>query len=171
MTRGRSKKSNEETVTAAAAATNRTAAKRSSEETVASSATTTPPAAKKPKKTEKTTYASKKRLQDDTSDFNKSRLDHSTPHFPEPVDNSNRGKCCILCRYATGGKKYITNLLGCSRCNVKLCVWCFKLFHTAPSISAVKEDICKEIAKRLEGKKERVKANKDNGKRAFKGIK
>ena len=99
-----------------------------SSETVASATR----AAKK-QKVEKQEYASTKRVVDDTSDFNRARLDLSFPHLPEPADNEKRGKCCQLCRYASG-KKYSTNISSCSHCNVTLCVWCFKPFHTLPSI-------------------------------------
>lgn len=136
--------------------------KRSSE-TVASATR----AAKK-QKVEKQEYASTKRVVDDTSDFNRARLDLSFPHLPEPVDNEKRGKCCQLCRYASG-KKYSTNISSCSHCNVTLCVWCFKPFHTLPSISAAKNDICAGINKRKGAKKEKAASKK--GKGNFRNIK
>lgn len=144
-----------------AASSSRGRSKRSSE-TVASATR----AATKPKiESVVTTW---QRVKDDTSDFNRSRLDQSAPHFPKPVDNEKRGKCCALCRYAAG-KKLRANLLCCSRCNVYLCAWCFKSFHTLPSISAAKDNICAEINERTEAKKEKTKANKRKG--AFKGNK
>mmetsp|Transcript_15963 Transcript_15963/g.27150 ORF Transcript_15963/g.27150 Transcript_15963/m.27150 type:complete len:228 (+) Transcript_15963:309-992(+) len=144
-----------------AASSSRGRSKRSSE-TVASATR----AATKPKiESVVTTW---QRVKDDTSDFNRSRLDQSAPHFPKPVDNEKRGKCCALCRYAAG-KKLRANLLCCSRCKVYLCAWCFKSFHTLPSISAAKDNICAEINERTEAKKEKTKANKRKG--AFKGNK
>ena len=124
--------------------------------------------AAKKQKVEKQEYASTKRVVDDTSDFNRARLDLSFPHLPEPVDNEKRGKCCQLCRYASG-KKYSTNISSCSHCNVTLCVWCFKPFHTLPSISAAKNDICAGINKRKGAKKEKAASKK--GKGNFRNIK
>lgn len=144
-----------------AASSSRGRSKRSSE-TVASATRS----ATKPKI--ESVFATSQRVEDDTSDFNRSRLDQSAPHFPKPVDNEKRGKCCALCRYASG-KKLSTNLLSCSRCSVNLCVWCFESFHTLPSISAAKDNICTEINKRLCTKKENAKTKKGRG--MFKGIK
>ena len=144
-----------------AASSSRGRSKRSSE-SVASATR----AATKPKI--ESVVTTSHRVEDDTSDFNRSRLDQSVPHFPKPVDNEKRGKCCVLCRYATG-KKLSTNLLNCSRCNLHLCVWCFESFHTLPSISAAKDSICAEICNRMYEKK--VKVEKNKKKRLFKGIK
>lgn len=120
--------------------------------------------AAKKSKVEVSSYASTKRVDDDTSAFNRCRLDESVPHYPEPVENESRGKCCALCRYATG-KKTIACIMNCRKCNVILCLWCFRPFHTLPSISAAKNNICAEINARNDAKKAK------KGKHTFKVMK
>jgi ribosomal protein L37AE/L43A len=115
--------------------------------------------AAKQQKMETSTYASHGRVENDNSDFNMIRLERSLHHLPEPVDNEKRGKCCALCRYATG-KKLRANILRCGDCKTILCSFCYKPFHTLPSISAAKNKLCDEINERCNGKKDKAAVKK-----------
>src|SRR6056300_334243 len=116
--------------------------------------------AAKQQKMDASTIATHGRLENDNSEFNMNRLDRSLPHFPEPVDNENRGKCCALCRYATG-KKLRKNIMRCGDCKTILCVFCYKLFHTIPSIWAAKDKLCTEITQRSVAKKEKAATSEE----------
>jgi hypothetical protein len=109
----------------------------------------------KQQKMDASTFTTHGRVENDTSEFNMNRLDRSLPHFPEPVDNENRGKCCALCRYTTG-KKLRKNIMRCGDCKTILCVFCYKPFHTIPSIWAAKDKLCTEITQRSVAKKEKA---------------
>ena len=83
------------------------------------------------------------------------RLDMSRVHMPEPLETYEKhGKCCTLCRWATG-KKLATMLSKCDTCGAHLCVWHFKLFHTVEDLQAVKGEIADEVEKRIGKRKPR----------------
>ena len=75
-------------------------------------------------------------------------------HLPEPdrrTRESRGGKCCILCRWATG-RKLSAGLLYCSGCDVNLCDQRYKSYHSTP----VFDDAFKnKIKQRLDQKPKR----------------
>jgi len=87
------------------------------------------------------------RLCDMYSQANTRRLNDELQHLAEPESRNTGGKCCSLCRYATG-KKYSAQLLTCKDCNVSLCMWCFKPFHTLTDLTKEKRRLCKQILAR-----------------------
>jgi len=84
------------------------------------------------------------RLRDTYSQANTLRLNDELRHLAEPDKRKTGGRCCSLCRYATG-KKYSAQLLNCSDCKVSLCMWCFKPYHTLIDLTKEKTVLCKQI--------------------------
>ncbi len=69
------------------------------------------------------------------------RLNRGLPHMFDPVAKEDvKGKCCGLCRWATGLKK-MAQLVHCDDCNVTLCTWCWRPFHTVEDLHAIKEEL------------------------------
>lgn len=105
-----------------------------------------------------TTIGSKEAFASSDSDLNSKRLNTNACHLPEPnmrTRETKGGKCCILCRWATG-KKLSAGLLHCQGCDVNLCGECYKLYHTVPEFDdAVKQKVQHRINQ---------KSNKSKGK-------
>ena len=84
---------------------------------------------------------------DESSLLHTIRLDRSLPHFPTPVVQDNNGKCCAVCRWATGNK-YKAQLSYCDDCNTTLCVWCYKTYHTEVHLDSRREELGDKIIAR-----------------------
>ena len=87
-------------------------------------------------------------MADSCSIFHTMQLNPHVCYLPVPVTQEKRGnKCCAMCRWATG-KNYTAHVSSCEGCNVVLCVWCFKSFHTVKDLEARRDMICLEIVAR-----------------------
>ena len=73
----------------------------------------------------------------------KSWLDHSFPHRPVLVDKKNP-TCQLHCwahnayygdSAASAPPGSRSNVMACDSCNVKLCLWCFYIFHKNQDVS------------------------------------
>ena len=87
-------------------------------------------------------YATVTQIKDGSSMFHTKRLNPSLPHLPLPI--ALGGLTCALCRWATG-KKSRAQLSHCEGCNITLCVWCYKPFHTVKNLESKKARLCQEI--------------------------
>ena len=96
--------------------------------------------------TKRGAYATGKRLEDSITAFQGTRLDRDLCHLAVPaVKNAN----CALCQWATG-KQYRAQVAHCEACDVNLCVWYNKTFHTETDLQAKKAEICAEILAQTE---------------------
>ena len=114
-------------------------------------------------KNDKCNYATVKRVSEDRSHLNITRLDLTLRHPPEPNLRSSRnpsGICCFLWRWATG-KKLSSQLLRCVDCNVSLCSWCYGLYHTT---SVIDKNMKSWLANEIEKRKNTAGQSKKKGK-------
>jgi len=92
-------------------------------------------------------YVTAVQVKDRSSVLHGKRLNPVLSHLPSPVVRA--GDACTLCRWATGNK-YRAQISHCDDCNVTLCVWCYKTFHTVEDLEAQKGAMCVEILARKE---------------------
>ena len=86
-----------------------------------------------------------KRLEDLSHGFQATRLDHGLCHLSVPAVGKKPN--CAMCRWATGNQ-YRAQVSYCEACEVNLCVWCYKNFHTVERLGEEKEEICAGILAR-----------------------
>jgi ribosomal protein L37AE/L43A len=98
-----------------------------------------------------TTYGTKEAFASNDSSLHRKRTNILLCHLPEQNSRTREtkgGKCCLLCRWATG-RKLSAGLLYCGGCEVSLCGGCYKLYHTAPAIdNDLRETLQKKINKK-----------------------
>ena len=99
-------------------------------------------AAKKAKMEKGSTYVTATQVANPSSLFHAMRTNPNVCHLPVPVKGV--GKCCVLCRWATGNK-YTAQLSHCEACATSLCVWCYKIFHTIGDLESQKNKISRAI--------------------------
>ena len=100
--------------------------------------------------------ATGKRMEDSGKVFQGTRFDRDLCHLAVPaIKNVN----CAVCRWATGNQ-YRAQVAHCEACDVNLCVWCNKTFHTEQDLGAKKDEICAEILARTVPKRNARKAAK-----------
>jgi hypothetical protein len=86
----------------------------------------------------------------------RTRLIHNQPHWlVEPVVNRPR---CALHRWAADLEEKV-NVFLCAKCQVHLCVHCFKTFHTQRNLVDKKDEICNAL---LDKKKKRIPSKQSN---------
>jgi hypothetical protein len=70
------------------------------------------------------------------------RLDDDQ-HFP--VNPTTKRPCCSLCRWVEKEKdvKNRSGIVLCDKCQVSLCIDCFKPFHTVSSVSKLRSEVVK----------------------------
>ena len=92
-----------------------------------------------------TTSAKARRVNDSTLDPRsgvlRGRLDDDV-HYPIPPPDAKR-PCCSLCQWVqkTREQKNRSNISYCEKCNVSLCVLCFKPFHTISDVKKLKSQV------------------------------
>jgi len=71
------------------------------------------------------------------------RLDDDQ-HFPI-FSTITKRPCCSLCRWVEQEKdiKNRSGIIACDKCNVFLCIGCFKPFHTVSSVSKLRSEVLK----------------------------
>jgi len=72
----------------------------------------------------------------------RSRLDNDY-HYPVP--SAADRPCCSVCRWTASSRdeKVRTNVFTCDRCNVSLCIGCFKPFHTIADVRKLRSEVIK----------------------------
>jgi Transposase IS4/SAP domain len=72
----------------------------------------------------------------------RSRLD-SDYHYPVPAEADR--PCCSVCRWLASSRdeKVRSNVFTCDRCNVSLCIDCFKPFHTIADVRKLRSEVVK----------------------------
>jgi Transposase IS4 len=91
-------------------------------------------------------YSKSKKVSDASLDPNNGslciRLDDDQ-HFP--VIPTSKRPCCSLCRWVEQEKdiKNRSGIVVCDKCQVSLCIDCFKPFHTVSSVSKLRSEVIK----------------------------
>ena len=106
--------------------------------------------------TKRGAYATGKHLGNSSTVFQGTRLDRNVCHLAVPVTKNVN---CAVCQWATGNQ-YRAQVAHCEACDVNLCVWCNKTFHTEQDLGAKKDEICAEILARTVPKRNARKAAK-----------
>lgn len=87
-----------------------------------------------------------KHVNDDSLDPTSSlciRLDSTLDHLPDPANGRAR---CSLHRWL--GIETQKQVSYCTVCNVHLCVRCYRIFHTVPDMSKIKDELLKDLQKK-----------------------
>ena len=120
--------------------------------------------AKAPKE-QRGTYVTANRVARGQTHMSSMRLNTSLCHHPIPLPfllgkPYGYGKCCSLCRWATGNK-YTAQLSCCVDCDTILCVWSHKTFHTVKDLVDVKHVLYREILTRKHAKENTTQGRKN----------